>query len=101
MLYSKDTPFAALTLEQVKEFLDEYLNEREKAKQLKQSQSQSPKRLVYGLQGLRKLLHVSTPTALKLKNTVLKDAIFQQGRTIIVDVDLALELFKNRKRGEY
>lgn len=49
----------------------------------------------YGLKGIQELFNVSHATAQKLKNGVLKDAVSQQGRIIIVDVDKAIELFSN------
>jgi hypothetical protein len=51
------------------------------------------KQFVYGLEGIRKLFNVSHATAQRYKNTLLKEAISQQGRKIIVDVEKALDLF--------
>ncbi|HRG19199.1 MAG TPA: DUF3853 family protein [Flavobacterium lutivivi] len=56
------------------------------------------KRLVYGLRGIRTLFNVSHATAYRYKETIIKDAVSQQGRKIVVDVDKALELF-NAKNG--
>ena len=53
------------------------------------------KRFVYGLRGIRELFHVSHPTAQRYKNTFLAPAIMQRGRKIVVDADLAMELYKN------
>jgi len=39
---------------------------------------------------------VSHATAQKLKNGVLKDAVSQQGRILLVDVEEALRLFGNK-----
>ena len=55
----------------------------------------SEKRLVYGLAGIRALFKVSHATAFRYKQTIIKDAVSQQGRKIIVDADKALELFEN------
>ena len=55
----------------------------------------SEKRYVYGLRGIRQLFNVSHATAQRYKDTIIKDAVFQQGRKIIVDADKAMELFNN------
>lgn len=49
--------------------------------------------LVYGLKGIEDLFGISESTAKRYKNTILKPAIRQYGRTIIVDKKKALELF--------
>lgn len=57
------------------------------------------KRVVYGLAGISELLGISNVTALKYKRTILKDAVSQQGARykIVVDADLAVELFNSYK----
>lgn len=53
------------------------------------------KRIVYGLAGIAELFDCSISTAQRIKNSgKLKKAITQVGRKIVVDADLALELFK-------
>lgn len=54
------------------------------------------KRYVYGLKGIEELFNVSHATAQKYKDGILKDAVYQSGRTIVVDADKALELFNIR-----
>lgn len=54
------------------------------------------RRYVYGLKGISELFHVSHATAQKLKNGVLRDAVSQQGRILLVDVEKALRLFGNK-----
>lgn len=56
----------------------------------------APKRMAYGLSGICDLFHCGESKALKLKNTIIKEAVFQDGRKIVVDVDLALQLFEQR-----
>ena len=58
----------------------------------------SGKRYVYGLKGIQELFNVSHLTAQRYKDGILKEAVFQSGRKIVVDVDKAIELF-NEKRG--
>ena len=55
------------------------------------------KRYVYGLKGIADLFHVSTKTAMAFKNGIIADACYQSGRTIVVDADRAMELFKSKK----
>ncbi|MFV0392071.1 MAG: DUF3853 family protein [Paludibacteraceae bacterium] len=86
----KNTPLAMVTIGQLTEILG--LSEKEPALEMK-----SERKFVYGLRGIKELFNVSTPTAQRYKDTFLKPAISQQGRKIIVDVEIALELFKNFK----
>lgn len=51
------------------------------------------KEYVYGLRGIRQLFGVSHCTAQQYKNTFLQPAISQRGRKIIVDVNMARNLF--------
>lgn len=52
------------------------------------------KKYVYGLAGIRKLFNISHATAQRYKDTIIKAAVMQQGRKIIVDKSAALKLFK-------
>lgn len=90
---SNETPLSFLTVGQ---FL-ELLNTGKQPEKV--IVSDSSKRLVYGLHGVRKLFNVSHATAQRYKDTIIKDAVSQNGRKIVVDVDKALELFNaNMKR---
>lgn len=64
----------------------------------------SKKRYVYGLDGLKDLLGVSKSSAERIKKSGALDlAIYQNNRTIVIDADMALELFakkKAEKKGE-
>ena len=56
-------------------------------------QTQPRKNHVYGIEGLAKLIGKSKNTAQRLKSSgIIDDAICQDGRTIVIDGDLALEL---------
>ncbi|MEK6525133.1 DUF3853 family protein [Myroides odoratimimus] len=62
-----------------------------------QETQQSTKRYVYGIRGIADLLGCSITTANKIKKEGhIKKAIIQRGRKIIVDADLALELFAKK-----
>ncbi len=52
---------------------------------------------VYGLRGIQQLFGVSHKTAQEYKDGLIKDAVRQNGRKIVVDADYALELFSRRK----
>lgn len=58
---------------------------------------ESNRRYVYGLRGIMQLFNVSNMTAQRYKNGIIKDAVKQYGRKIVVDADLALELFAAAK----
>ena len=85
MRINDDTLVVTLTIGQLREAFATQQKEPEKVEQ--------PKRYVYGLKGIRDLFQVSHATAQKYKNTFLSDAVSQQGRKIIVDVEKAMELF--------
>lgn len=56
--------------------------------------------LVYGIEGLCELLQCSKATAHRIKNSgVIKDAITQTGRKIVIDAQLALALIQSSKKG--
>jgi hypothetical protein len=47
----------------------------------------------FGLHGIREIFNVSHTTAQKYKDGILKDAVMQNGRKIILDVEKAKALF--------
>ena len=82
--FSDDTRLIDLTVGDLKELITNLIS---KIKQIE-------KRYVYGLQGLADLLHCTKRHASKIKSSgILDEAIKQRGRTIVIDHDLALELF--------
>lgn len=55
-------------------------------------------KLVYGIRGIANLFDCSIATANRIKKSgVINDAISQRNRTIVIDVQKALELFKNNE----
>lgn len=82
----KKTPLAMLTVEQFVKLINENKDET-------QSNVITEKRYVHGLKGIRSLFNVSHATAQRYKDTIIKDAVKQCGRKIIVDADHAIELF--------
>lgn len=92
-----DTPVAMLTARQLRDYLGLSPEVLDKIKTIDENAQQTPKRYVHGVTGIKELFNCSYPTAHKLKETILKPAISQQGRVIVVDVDLAMQLFKEHK----
>ena len=63
-----------------------------------QNEMQRPTgRLVYGLRGIQDLFNCSHKTAQYYKDRVIHEAVSQNGRKIVVDADLALKLFNERR----
>lgn len=56
------------------------------------------KNLVYGIKGIMDLFHCSEATAYRLKSGVLQKAVRQVGRKVVVDADMALSLFTEKRR---
>lgn len=65
---------------------------------LEKKPTSTPQRnYVYGLKGIQDLFKVSHTTAQIYKDGILKNAIYQTGRKIVVDVDKAIKLFDNAR----
>lgn len=86
---SNDTRLIDLTVGELKALIQSSMSRQK---------PEGEKKFVYGLQGLADLLHCTKRHASKIKSSgILDEAIKQRGRTIVIDSDLALELFGNRK----
>lgn len=92
MKVNYQTPLAMLTIGQ----LDEFLAERFKTNK----SSTTPKRYVYGLEGICSLFNCRLNKAQELKKSIIKDAVIQHGRKIMVDVDKALALYEAAERNK-
>ena len=90
MKINDSTPIAMLTVGQLRELL-------QPEQPTGQPTAENQKRYVYGLPGIRRLFNVSHVTAQRYKDTIIADAVSQQGRKIVVDVDKAMELFHAKK----
>lgn len=67
--------------------------------QAKPSPTPSPKKYVYGIRGIANLLNCSISTANRIKKSgVLDGAIIQNGRTIMVDTEKAIQLLKEESQ---
>lgn len=88
-------PLYSLTIEEFVQLLDEHINAALKSgKAITTSPSGN---LVYGIRGIEKLFGVSHKTAQYYKDNVIREAVMQNGRKIVVDADLALKLFNERR----
>lgn len=89
-----ETPIAMLTVGQLKEVLKGGIPTQVTV------QEAPKKNLVFGYQGLASALNVSIGWAGKLiRSGRIKDAVTQEGRTIIIDLDKALDLLKQKTGG--
>ena len=90
-------PLYALTIEEFIQLLDERISAAI-SNGAEHTQAANPTgRLVYGLKGIRDLFGVSHLTAQRYKDGIIKEAVRQHGRKIVVDADLALKLFDQRR----
>ena len=64
--------------------------------QPKQEQPKPQKRIVYGIAGIAQIFNCSMTTNRIKASGRIDRAIKQNGRIIVVDADLALELFNNK-----
>lgn len=90
------TPIAMLTVGQQKELFQGWVRELLGAANIAAPSEESTKRYVYGIAGIASLFNVSYVTACKLKDGILQPAVLQQGRKIMCDAELAIELFRKQ-----
>ncbi len=100
--FNPDTQQVTITLDQLAAFLERH--PRTIGAAVVSAPEASPQhRYVYGLRGIMQLFNVSNMTAQRYKKTIIKDAVSQHGRKIVVDANKALELFataQEKKKGE-
>lgn len=92
-----ETPVCMMTGAEFIELQRMALKEQERIVE-QQAIPTTEKRYVYGLRGIRELFNVSHATAQKLKDGILAPAVKQYGRKIVVDEELALQLFNSERR---
>ncbi len=88
-------PLYSLSVEEFVQLLDERINAALTSGRAKKAQPSG--NYVYGLRGIEQLFGVSHKTAQYYKDHIIKEAVMQNGRKIVVDADLALELFNERR----
>ena len=89
-------PLYTMTVEEFIELLDERIKAAISNETAATPATRPTGRLVYGLRGIRELFGVSHLTAQRYKDGIIKEAVRQNGRKIVVDADYALELFSQR-----
>lgn len=93
MITDPNTRLIDLTVAQLAEIIDKAV---EDSLRRRQPQDTTPQ-LVYGIKGIADLFGVSERQARYIKSSgAINKAIRQQGRTIVTDAVLALELFGRR-----
>ena len=86
------TPVAMLTVGQLKKLITESSSEEQKHKG-------KSRRYVYGLEGICSLFGCRLNKAEQLKKSIIKDAVSQHGRKIMVDVEKASALYEAATKG--
>lgn len=95
---SINTRVIDLTLGELLDAIEARIRETRKEDAQGEDNTPKPKRFVYGLKGLQKLLGCSKTTASRIKASGKIDkAITQVGALIIIDADMALELAGKNK----
>ncbi len=89
MEITDNTPIVMLTVGQLKAVIRQEIAQSE----LNQEKKQEVVKYAFGLRGIRDEFNVSHATAQKYKDGILKDAVMQNGRKIILDVEKARVLF--------
>lgn len=85
-----NTRIIDLTVAQLAEVIDKAVEESLR----RRSNQETPSRFVYGIKGIAEIFGVSERQARYIKSSgVISKAIRQQGRTIVTDASLALQLF--------
>jgi hypothetical protein len=90
-----ETPIVQMTAGQ----LADYLNKNKPDTSTQEAVAAQGRRFVYGIKGIMELFKVSNVTAQRYKRGIIKDAVSQRGRIIVVDAEKALQLF-NERRGQ-
>lgn len=97
MFIEDTTPIAALTVGNLKQLITDLV--REQKVDAIPLVTQAGRRYVYGLKGIQDLFGVCHLTAQRYKDGFLAPACMQNGRKIVVDVELAIELFNTYQNG--
>lgn len=95
MTITESTPIAMLTVGQLREVLGVKADNKQQPEKVETGQ-----KYVYGIAGIRTLFNVSHVTACKFKETIIREAVSQNGRVIVTDVEKAMELFAKHKEGK-
>lgn len=97
-VFYENTPLGSLTVGDLKHLVEEFISTAASSLH-KEEKTATSANLVYGLRGIQELFGCSHKTAQAYKDGFLKSAVRQNGRKIVVDRDLALELFAAHEEG--
>ena len=92
------TPLSSLTTREFFMLLDQHLKKADYSNRQESEAPASHGRLVYGIKAIEELFHVSHRTAQYYKDHIICEAVRQNGRKIVIDADLALKLFDERRK---
>ena len=96
--FDNSKPLYTLTVGEFFQMMEDFVQRANSSKDTITTEADKPTgRLVYGLAGIGELFHVSHKTAQYYKDHVIQEAVRQNGRKIVTDVDLALKLFNERR----
>ena len=87
-----------LTVDEFRELMHQELDNQNTPVEYTGCSTTEPKRLAYGLRGIQELFHCSHKQAQFYKDHIISQAVMQHGRKIVVDADLALKLFDERRK---
>lgn len=90
------TPVSMLTVGQQKELFMTWVKEVMKEASVESPRSESNVRYIYGIAGIAREFNVSYVTAHKMKSGILKPAVIQNGRKIMVDADMAHDILRSQ-----
>ena len=93
----EERPLSTLTIGEFLNYVAQYFDFETKDGFTKPDSPSRNHRLVYGLRGIQELFGCSHKQAQFYKDHVINEAVSQRGRKIVVDADLALSLFNERR----
>ncbi len=96
-VYNGDIALITLTVGDLLKILDQHYNLNVGSYNSADTPPPPHGRLVYGLRGIQDLFGCSHKQAHYYKEHVIQEAVSQNGRKIVVDADLALKLFNQRR----
>lgn len=94
-----ETPVIQMTAGQLADYLNSHTRTPAQPAGTAAAPAAQPRRYVYGIKGIMQLFGVSNVTAQRYKRGIIREAVKQNGRIIVVDADHALQLF-NERRGQ-
>ena len=94
--YDMERPLYTLTIGEFTDLMSQFYSNVTKSDQ-QPGYPNSTKHLYYGLRGVQELFGCSHKQAQYYKDNVIQEAVSQNGRKIVVDGDLALKLFNQRR----